>query len=319
MSVVLYRSDMELVARLLSSLRLVDRLEKVWILHSDCGSDRCTLLPELRAGADRFVVICRGDNLGFAGGHNFLLRQAFTAGADAVLVGNPDLVIAPTALDDLAQAAFSFESSRLCPAVHGPRLYLEDRSRVSASAPSYEIVDSDGIRWTKDRRHFDIAQGVKADDERRSVEREGVTGAALFVTRSSYTKIVSLSGYFFDPYFVAYREDAELGLRVLEIGGTCVVHRVAGFVHARGSINGARSSPIQKLLGAQNRFLLKYRLTGSHAGRNGPRALLRDLGVLAIALLRERPSWTGIRMARRVRRAERYKGAWLVAQRSASR
>jgi GT2 family glycosyltransferase len=301
-TIVLYRSDLSLVEDVLARLALQgEGVRRVWVLHSACVPTRCDLPSDWGDGAVAVEVACRPDNLGFAGGHNYLLEHAFSSGADTALVANPDLYIAPGALPAML-SSMSMTEART-PALHGPRLLLADR-KDPAEVTS---VDSAGIRWTKTRRHFDADQGHEPMPWAGPRKSLGVTGAALIVDRDSWQTIVERTGDFFDPLFIAYREDAELGIRIIELGGEIWVHPVNGFIHARGSVNGARTSPMQRLLGVQNRFLLKYRVGARVAGSSRLLAGVRDLVVVVAAFTLERESAAGFRRARALRRTMRYK------------
>ncbi len=251
------------------------------------------------AAAPDVSVSASHDNLGFAGGHNRALKLLFDGGAEAVLVLNPDLRLAPDALHELWTVARSAGGRCLT----GPLLELGEEGLRPTG-----LIDSAGIRWTRTARHLDALQGEPlshAPAEASVVA--GLTGACVLVPREAYDAVVEASGEFFDADFVAYREDAELGLRCQALGIPCLLVPAARGVHGRGLRGTSRSSSAAvNRLGVQNRFLIRFK----HGHRRPGNAVLssaRDVVVLAGAALVERSSWAGVRSAWSLRPAMRAK------------
>jgi GT2 family glycosyltransferase len=245
-------------------------------------------------------VSSRPDNSGFAGGHNRLLAEAFSGGADVVVVANPDLVPLPGALLRLTEARVPGGSLR------GPTL-------LSAMAGSYEpegTIDSSGIRWTRTGRHLDARQGEPAVDLPDQPYRvPGISGACLYVPRLAYDMVLDGSGEFFDDSFLAYREDAELGLRADRLGVQSWIVPRAEALHVR-SVRGTSRRGVSdhvNRLGVRNRFLIAFKYgTDRPGGWLG--APLRDALVLAGVVARERSSWPGLVEAWQLRDLMRAKG-----------
>ncbi|QWT24881.1 hypothetical protein KPL76_05850 [Subtercola sp. PAMC28395] len=244
---------------------------------------------------DRVHLTHRFDNLGFASGHNLLLRNAFSAGAKSVLVLNPDTTIKRGAITRLL--SYVREDARC--ALYGPTLERIDPDSIPRSE---KITDTLGVMWTKTGRHLDIGQGEAWNiTEGRIVERSGVSGACLLVTPCAYDEIVSRTGWFFDDLFLAYREDAELGIRAGLAGITSRVVAMEGFGHVRSVRGATRGKEIPDLLGVRNRFLILFRLRTDRPG-NLPLSILRDATVILAAALVERSSWSGVKSAFAIRR-----------------
>ncbi|QBR93393.1 glycosyltransferase family 2 protein [Nocardioides euryhalodurans] len=302
-SVIVFNSDPVLVLRTIESTLTQSRPpDLLQVLVSGSGPD-----DPLAAGVNRACsaatsgttcrVIVRADNLGFAGGHNYLADKAFAAGADWVTLLNPDLDMDPDALE---RYWASVEEHAEGFAIHGPHLVTR--------TDEGEVIDSAGIVWSRDARHFDADQGqpaVQLPDWVHSAD--GVSGALLTLSRDTHAKLLDGGGEFLDELFLAYREDAELGRRIRVMGGSCLIHPTPGFRHRRGARNAERTSPLQRLLGVQNRFLMRARLGPERPG-SAASALIRDLTVVTAVVVRERSSLPGLRRAWSVRRFERYKG-----------
>jgi GT2 family glycosyltransferase len=254
-----------------------------------------------------FVVTTSAANHGFAGAHDALLSAAFAAGAGAVLVLNPDVVVSPGCVAELAAVAGTS-------ALTGPLLQLADPVTLQPEG----LVDSAGIRWTWTGRHLDAGQGDPVGVvPTQPYAVRGLTGACLWVPREVHDTVVAATGEFFDEDFLAYREDAELGLRATRLGIAQLVVPTATALHGRSLRGTSRGNPALDRLGVQNRFLIAFK-----HGRRRPGAWfgapLRDMVVVAGVLARERHSLPGLRNAWRLRPAMRAKGARIrSAERSA--
>lgn len=236
-------------------------------------------------------LVHRYDNLGFASGHNLLLGAAFDSNADSCLVLNPDVSVAPGAISDLCRIVGRLNGQDL----YGPSL--------SQGATEPKRFDSLGIRWTATGRHFDAKQAEVWDvTPGRSSDVAGLTGACLLVRSTVYNELVERCGYFFDDRFLAYREDAELGIRASAYGIGSTVIEVEGFAHSRHVRGSRRTDTLANLLGVRNRFLMRWTLGRLRPGMFGL-PTLRDLGVVAAVLFRERSSLPGLVGAIRIRRS----------------
>lgn len=303
-TMVLFRPDMAELSRTFESLRLTKpefRLLHVLLSGSNEARSAVTALLADAGLEDRTRVTHRYDNLGFSSGHNRLLRNAFDDGADAALVLNPDMRIARGALAQFVDDVVQEGSASL----FGPSLARVDADASPAPSPARIETDSMGVGWSGDGRHFDIGQGepfrIEPD---RVASVPGLTGACLLVPRGAFERIVATTGWFFDDLFLAYREDAELGVRAAAVGVESKLIHVDGFAHVRSVRGYARGRALPDLLGVRNRYLLKYRL-----GQLRPSSLLgatvRDVLVAGATTTIERGSLAGLRSAFALRRFAR--------------
>lgn len=277
----------------------------VWVL---CNAGNRRHVDALRAALrcrtpDLHVQVrWRPDNLGFTGGHNVQAREAFADGFDVVVVHNPDLVLTPMALSELLQE----QLRQARPVLLGPLLELADPRSLLPEGH----IDSAGIRWTRDGRHFDAQQGelIAEAPSGPAYEVSGVSGACLWVPRAAYDILTADAGELFDDNFLAYREDAELGVRARCLGVRSVIVPCAGGRHGRGLRGSSRgNSTLVDLLGVQNRFLMKAKLGPLRPGL--PLCVvLRDAVVVGGVLLVERGSASGLLTAWRLRRTQGAKG-----------
>ena len=295
-TLVIFRPDLralEATLRDLASARL-PRM-RIWVLVSGSRAEATNvgaLFDELGL-ADFSVISHRYDNLGFAGGHNFLLEAAFSDGADFVVVYNPDIECASDSLGLLLEEAQSHPSSLI-----GPNL----SRRVSGGALE---VDSLGIEWSRSGRHFDSQSGGQVPSTFGARSVQGLTGAVLVIPEVVFRRVLSVFGEFFDELFVAYREDAELGVRVAALGVPSTLVYVPGFVHDRTITRGSRVNPLVNRLSVQNRFFMRLKLSNYPGGRFS--TVFRDALVVGACMTVERSSWPGVISAWRLRRYYWYK------------
>lgn len=272
---------------------------RVRILISGTKSDFEALKDMIhRLGlSEKADIVHRFDNLGFAAGHNFLLRRSFVGGAERCLLVNPDMKLSKQGLACLLAAGNGLQG-----ALVGPSLAQLGAAEMNTDP---ERTDSLGIAWNLQARHFDIAQGkpwVAPTGAPKTVQ--GVTGACLLVSKDVFSTLVTVTGHFFDELFIAYREDAELGIRASRIGIKSVVVPVAGISHVRSQRGFKRTSPLVNLLGVRNRFLIKWTL-GQYRPGSRLLSLLRDIVVVVATLVVERSSIPGLLEAWKVRRFAR--------------
>ncbi len=162
-------------------------------------------------------------NLGCGAGHN---RNWARASGDALLVLNPDVVLAPGALAALA-------------------LVLDARPEVGAAVPRLVSMsdptrlDSAGIRWSPGRTRF-VDRGRGEPCERFSREQEvfGGCGACLLL-RGDAIDAVSRSGERpFAERFFMYYEDVDLAWRLRRAGWATRYVPRAEARHVRGGSGG---------------------------------------------------------------------------------
>ena len=213
-SIVTYRSGWPALAATLQGLnqqtRRIDRLQ----VHANAAAD-----SEARALHDQLAAICdmpleftsSSTNRGFCGGHNANLARLFGEGMSAVVVLNPDLVLEASAVEALADGMAALGQT----ALYGPILEFADPDTLAATG----VIDTAGTQWVRGARHLDLRQGEAMTDlPVLPYETAAISGACVWVPLDAYRELVGRTGEFFDEDFIAYREDAELGLRASLLG-----------------------------------------------------------------------------------------------------
>ncbi|MGI6375534.1 MAG: glycosyltransferase family 2 protein [Anaerolineae bacterium] len=156
-------------------------------------------------------VLASAHNRFYAGGNNLGIAAALDMGADWVLVLNNDTVAAPDMVAQLLAAGEAQQAALVAPAVY--RLDTPD------------VLWDGGQQWPR-RRPLPARASVQLSPYRVDL----VTGCAMLVRADAAR---ALGG--FDERYVMYYEDADLCLRLRQMGGRTVVAPDARLWHAVGS------------------------------------------------------------------------------------
>jgi GT2 family glycosyltransferase len=251
----------------------------------------------LRRYEPRARVFYNERNTGFAAGQN----QAIAASrGDWVLTLNPDVRLEPHFIDRLVEAGG--RDPRVGTVCGKLRRWLPE-----SDGPAVERIDSTGIYFTPEFRHFD--RGWNEPDDGRYDRSEYVFGAcaAAALYRREMIRDTALADGFFDPDFFTYREDADVAWRAQLLGWRCLYVPEAVAYHVRRlAPDRRRSAPASlRMHSVKNRFLMRIKnVTWELYRRHWVRATARDLMVLAGCLLAEPRSLAGFwHLARALPRA----------------
>ncbi len=231
----------------------------------------------------RARIIYNKLNNGFAGGQNQAISQAC---GSWVLTLNPDVRLCGDFISNLVRAG---EQNGTVGTVCGKLLAMAPDFEI----PRAKVIDSTGIYFTTNLRHFD--RGSKQPDQGRYERGEyvfGATGAAALYRRTMIDD-VSLPGGFFDPTFFAYREDADVAWRAQLLGWRCLYTPSAVGYHVRSVLPSNRESvgALINMHSVKNRFLMRINnITPGLYARHFLSITSRDLLIVAACLLRERSS-----------------------------
>ena len=229
---------------------------------------------------NRIHLIENDRNLGFAAAQN----QAIAASLGQwILTLNPDVLIQPGFIENLVAAG---ELDARAGAACGKLL----RIGRDFAIPDEARIDSTGMYFTPDMRHFD--RGWNQPDDPRFERVEYVFGAcaAAALYKRAMIADVSQQDGFFDPDFFTYREDADVAWRAQLLGWRCIYTPQATAYHVRTLIPGPRPAvpAIFNMHSVKNRFLMRVKnMTGDLYQRYWLRATARDLLVIGACLIRE--------------------------------
>ncbi len=258
---------------------------RLQVLFSDNGSADGSV-EWVRAHHPEIEVIAHPTNLYFCRAHNVAIARCR---GEFVLTLNVDTCLADTFIERMAAA---MELDPQIGMVSGKLLQM-DRDFRPLAPP---VLDSTGIWFTPEMRHFDRGQGESDRGQYDRVEYVfGPSGAAALYRRTMLDDL-AFQGEYFDEDFVIYREDADLAWRARLLGWRGLYAPQAVAYHVRRVRPGLgprrrEISPELNMHSVKNRFLMRVK---NQTWANGLRflwpTLRRDAQVVGYVLLVEHSS-----------------------------
>jgi GT2 family glycosyltransferase len=240
-------------------------------------------------------IISSDVNLGFAGGHNAVIRKTRTS---FVLALNQDAYISPTFVEELIDAMKAHPNVGIA----GGKLYSLRNTPTSIN--NENIIDMTWLDIEKKRRQVCYAQ-LQLDSGQCAVPKFvfAIDGAAMLLRRSMLEGI-EVEHEFFDEDFFAGKEDLDLSWRGQLCGWKCLYVPSAIGWHLRTFTSADPRTGIAdalKINSIRNRYLvmLKNDLV-PHFLRHLPQIALYELKIMGYVLLRERSSLKGYAQAVRL-------------------
>ncbi len=223
----------------------------------DNGSTDGTLDRLARRSAQSIRILPMERNLYYARAHNIGIRETTS---DLVLTLNPDVIIRPDYLEQIAQA---FALSPGIGSVNGKLLLLTFQPRSVDEVFSLDIsemvVDGAGLMMLRSRRPFLRCHRKPASlcgDRAHYIF--GADGACA-AYRRAMLEDTNVDGEYFDEDFVIYREDVDLAWRAQLYGWDSYYAPAAVGYHVRGfHLGGSRHTipPFVKRQSVKNGWLL---------------------------------------------------------------
>jgi GT2 family glycosyltransferase len=245
------------------------------------------------------IVHLSESNLGFCAAHNRLILPAVS---EYVLVLNPDIILDTHFLDIMicamdCDASAGSATGKLWRRQTEPMGSMDLQALFAQQERNPKILDTTGIYFTPNQRHFDRGSGeIDKGQYDRHEYVFGASGAAAFYRRSMLQDVAEGAVYF-DENFFAYREDADLAWRAQWTGWRCRYVPEATGYHVRRVLPERRSSLPDSINmhSFKNRFLLRIKnMDFATYVRFFIPITLRDAASLAYVLIRERSSLPGI-------------------------
>lgn len=212
---ILHWNDEEATACCLDSV-LFDSYPFRQIIVIDNGSD-VPLTQKFKTKYPEVIFRRSESNLGFAGGHNLILRDMNVFGNSAFIwVLNNDAIVTKGCLQTLVEKTMLYGGVGLA----SPSIcYLHDQDRIEFLAASIDFE-----QFTTERLRD---QALISELLKQSPQRLWLAGTALLISRQ-----VIEAGICFDDRFFAYFEDNDLsirvsqqGLKILPVPGAKILHR----------------------------------------------------------------------------------------------
>ena len=161
------------------------------------------------AARQGWTLVTPGSNLGFGEGMNLGVRTAIEAGADTLLLLNPDATIGEASVEVLL------------------RRVGEDPMVLTAPV----VTRPDGSVWSAGV-DVDLRTGQMRAWSRRPAGARVIpwlTGACLMLSTTLWQRVDG-----FAPGYFLYWEDVDLSVRVVEAGGTIAIDSDSVAVHSQG-------------------------------------------------------------------------------------
>jgi len=267
---------------------------------------------EILAACGRtFQIIYNQENTGFAAAQNQAMRAAK---GEWLLSLNPDVLLSPDFLSQLVKAGQGDPGvGMLC----GKLLRL----KVEENPERSSIIDSTGIYFSRNLRHFD--RGSEELDRGQYDQTEYVFGAtaAAALYRRKMVEDVSVEGEFFDEDFFAYREDADVAWRAQLMGWRCLYEPTAVAWHVR-RVTPQRRRRLPRVINwhsVKNRFLMRIKnISLPLYARLFFPVTFRDALILTDAVLIDRYLLSGLWWIWEQRKYQFRKRKWIQSRRRVS-
>ncbi|MBI3162118.1 MAG: glycosyltransferase family 2 protein [Chloroflexi bacterium] len=208
--------------------------------------------PEmLRKDFPNVTLITNDENTGFTRPYNQAMK--LTQGRYVVIL-NPDTVIQPNALADLAK----FLDSHLEVGIVGPKVLNRDKTlqkqcRRSEARPWDAICYFSGLSslYPNDKRFGGYLMSYMGEDETH--EAEAVSGSCMMIRR----EVIEQIGYL-DENFFAYQEDSDYCRRARLHGWKIYYHPQAQVIHYGGE-GGSKVQPFRTIYEWHRSYYLYFR------------------------------------------------------------
>jgi GT2 family glycosyltransferase len=241
--IVTYNSSSTIEACLASVFAQTATIDKIVVLDNSSQDDT---VVRIQSKFSNVQLIANESNLGYSRAHNLGFDQL---SCDFVLTLNPDVILEPTYVERILQAAD-----------HHPHVgaFTGKLLSISQNAEGKRTIDTTGIMIRKNRRAYDRCQGEQEDRiPVLSSDVFAVSGAAA-VYRKAMLEEIKIGHEYFDEDFFAYKEDVDLAWRARLMGWTCMYVDSAVGYHERGWKSGKRNQikPMIRMHSMKNRYLM---------------------------------------------------------------
>jgi GT2 family glycosyltransferase len=240
--IVLSYNGREVLRRCLESLGELT-YPRLQILVVDNGSNDGTeaMVRSTFSGID---FLQTGANLGYTGGNNRGVERAIAAGADYVLILNPDTVVLnPRFIDEIV----AYLEAHPRTGIAGPRVYLRDAGTVQNTvlfAPGFMRNLKHWFRYRRDPKSLELSGDAV-------IEAETLNGVCLMV-RVECLKRIGL----FDENIFMYIEDADLDHRAHSAGWSVRYLPIDSVIHAQKRDGYGMTSDVSFLLRRNSVYFL---------------------------------------------------------------
>jgi hypothetical protein len=232
--VVLHWNNVANTLRCLDSVLQTSYHCDVLVVDNGSGNNRIAQFAGINVNVELLEV---KTNLGYAGGNNLGIRQAFAQGADYILILNNDAEIAPKAITELINAAQQYPQAGLL----GPKIY--ERKDPDHLQSAGILLDRFYGTHHRGAGEIDVGQWDSV------AEVDAISGCAMLISRH----VVEQVGLLDERYFLYY-EDIDWCLRARRAGFK-VLYVPQAHVWHQSSNDGQRLARVTYYMN-RNKYLL---------------------------------------------------------------
>lgn len=232
----------------------IDDFKLTIIVVDNNSAERLNLRDE-SFGKIELKIIANEVNLGFSGGQNVGIKYALENGADYVLILNNDTYVDENFLKELIEAVEADKSIGITvPKIYFATGFEFHKERYSGKEKGKVMWYAGGeMDWKNIIGHNHGVDDVDEGQFDKLGETEVATGCCMLVKREVFEKI----GYFDERYFLYY-EDADLTMRVKDMGSKIFYVPKAKIWHKNAGSTGGSGSDIQDYYISRNRLLFGF-------------------------------------------------------------
>lgn len=201
------------------------------------------------------TILETGDNLGYAGGNNFGLKEALKHNYDYFLVANNDILVAPDFLQKLFNASQKYPDAVLTPKIYFAPGFEFHKDRYSKKEIG-KIIWAVGsqIDWNNVYgSNIGIDEVDHGQYDRHQPKIDFISGCCFLVSKEIIQKIG-----IFDEKFYLYMEDSDLTLRAQKSGFKLRLVPESVIWHCNSGSSKPGSS-LQDYFITRNRLLFGFR------------------------------------------------------------
>ena len=183
------------------------------------------------------------ENLGYTGGNNEGIRHALNAGADYVLLVNPDtIVVNPSFIDEMV--AFAEENPRA--GIVGPKVYYQQHGRVQNTINEFPPFLIRLLKWPISKIWLRVRSGDR-------VAKAPVLNGVCILMRRAMIDQVGL----YDPMVFMYGDDWDYTMRCRRLGWLSYYIPVESIVHLQKEEGYDYASMVNFLLKRNAAYIMR--------------------------------------------------------------
>lgn len=233
----------------LDSIKKVDKNNfDLKVVVIDNGSSEKFDLPKAYSDV---VLIKSSENLGFAGGHNKVIKYALEKGADYILILNNDTVIDKKLVNELFKTITTRNAGVVAPKIYFYPGFEFHKDRYKKQEQGHVFWFTGGeMDWRNVIGHHRGVDEVDKGQYDKTSEINFASGACMLIKREVLEKI----GLFDERYFLYY-EDNDLSQRAKSSKFKIIYNPKAVLWHKNAGSVGGSGSQLQDYYITRNRML----------------------------------------------------------------